>query len=118
MQDTPRIIHLRVHRNGQVHPKATMALQYTEDGKVRIGMSRCHPNDNFVKKLSKVRATGRCISKDAFIADPNDIKSIVKYALDHKSVRDVISNTDYELNAKHITRFVQKMVSLCQENKG
>ena len=40
----------------------TFAYLETAPGEFRVGVSKCHPNDNFRKSLARARAAGRLLS--------------------------------------------------------
>ncbi|HEY9815114.1 MAG TPA: hypothetical protein V6D20_04810 [Candidatus Obscuribacterales bacterium] len=61
----PFIIHLRPERNGQVAPNggATVAIELLDKFHVRYAVAKCHPKDNFIKRVGRDKASGRLKSE-------------------------------------------------------
>ena len=60
--------HFRmVNVDGSVSPRDGLTIAWVEnpDGHVIFGSSKCHPDDNFVKRLGRVRAFGRLKGSNA-----------------------------------------------------
>ena len=67
--------HFRMFdENGKVSPCDGLTIAWVEDpeGCVIFGSSKCHPSDNFVKKLGRIKSYGRLKSKKALVTDMNE----------------------------------------------
>jgi hypothetical protein len=46
-------------RNADNHPIGAVAVEVIDAQTVKVGVSKCHPNDKFVKAVARNRACGR-----------------------------------------------------------
>lgn len=65
-QPDVKFIHYRQRAaDGTVSPRGGLTIAFVEDGdRVLSAASKCHNNDNFNRKLGRIRASGRLRSYD------------------------------------------------------
>lgn len=64
------ILHINNHCRTKNTPSYTVAgiiEMMGEEAQMRFGISRCSPNDQFIKRIGRIKAEGRARSKDAIL---------------------------------------------------
>lgn len=86
-----KVKHIRNVVNGQISNLGgmTVAAMVDDDFNViKYGVAKCHTNDNFVKRLGLVKATGRMKSSTEFLTTNVKYDELVRILKDSQASKD------------------------------
>lgn len=81
------------------HPIGAVAVRRVGDGRIRLAVSKCHPNDRFDKAVARNRALGR-LNSDRFYKE---------FSVNSSEIPDFLST--YRLTYEQVDR-AQKFIAI------
>lgn len=64
-------------------PIATLAWYAVDDKQLMVSCSRCHPNDQFTRKLGRVKATGLMNGGHSWLINGKSTKDVIDWFKSH-----------------------------------